>query len=160
MTESSSKKGRFGLAGRLLKRYYNWRVKNLDQSVEMTLAPMVRPVVQPKISFSQDTLCCTFKNTGAGIALDVETRISHESVEFDGPLPETTIPPGKEVKLTIPATQGIADAAPKIEILTKYRDMAERWFYSKLTQDKPGRNRFEYNRLEELEKKQDDSGSH
>ena len=160
MTDSSSKKGRFGLAGRLLKRYYHWRVNSLDRNVEMTLAPMVRPVVQPKIAFSQDTLCCTFKNTGAGVALDVETRISHESAEFDGPLPETTIPPGKEVKLNIPATQGIADTKPKPEILTKYRDMGERWFYSKLTQDKPGRNRFEYNRLEELEKKKDDSGSY
>ena len=160
MTDSSSGKGRFGFAGRLLKRYYHWRVDSLDRNVEFTLTPLIRPVVQPKISFSQDTLCCTFKNNGAGVALNVETKISHERVEFDGPLPETTIQPGKEVKLNIPATQGIADATPKLEVLTKYQDMGERWFYSKLTQDKLGRNRFEYNRLEKLEQKQDDTASH
>ena len=160
MTDSSAKKGRFGLAGRLLKRYYHWRVDNLDRNVEFTLTPLIRPVVQVKISFSQDTLCLTFKNAGAGVALNAEARISHESVEFDGPLPETTIPPGKEVKLNIPATQDISGTTPKLEVLTKYQDMGERWFYSKLTQDKSGQNRFEYNRLEELEKKQDDAASH
>ena len=160
MTEHSSEKGRLGLAGRLLKRYYNWRVAGLDRNVEFTLLPMVRPVVQPKVSLSQDTLCCTFKNTGAGVALNVETKILHERFEFDGPLPETTIQPGKEVKLNIHATQVISVSEPKLEVLTKYQDMGERWFYSKLTQDKPGRNRFEYNSLEELEKKRNDTDSH
>ena len=137
--------------------YYKWRAAEISRETERPLDYYVRPMVQPSVLFSQDVMYASFKSIGSKPALNVEVNIRHPKFEFDGPLPETALDMGQEVKLNISATDGEPRSQKGFELITKYQDIRGKWFYSRLTQDKHGQHHLEYGGLE---KKEDDPRSH
>ena len=148
MTDRNLRKRASTLAHTTFSKYLHWRSAQASMAADSPLGGFIHPMVSPSVLFDKETMHISFKNTGIGTALKIESSIHHPKFNFEGPLPEATLEKGQETRLDIPAANGQPEPEKGFEIIARYEDVYGQRYCSKLTRDENGSDNLKHEKLE------------
>ncbi len=148
MTDHNLRKRASNIAHTVFSKYLHWRSAQASMAADLALGGFIHPMVSPSVLFDKETVHISFKNTGMGTALKIESSIHHPKFNFEGPLQEAALEDGQETRLDIPAANGQPELEKSFEIIVRYEDVYGRRYYSKLTRDENNSDNIKHEKLE------------